>query len=94
MSTCTHSLTTEYEPAPSVFPTLYRHGWTLGFCWLCDCPGRAVSVAAVMIAQSRREPRAPVGAENYIVSRTNLGDVAGLKAALKVVAILNKTSFR
>lgn len=25
---CTHSFTTEYDPAPKVFPVLYLHGWT------------------------------------------------------------------
>lgn len=34
---CTHSFTTEYEPAPSVFPVLYRHGWTFGFWPLGGC---------------------------------------------------------
>jgi hypothetical protein len=28
---CTHSFTTEYDPAPNVFPVLYLHGCT----WAC-----------------------------------------------------------
>src|SRR5215469_12420825 len=31
VSICTHSLTTEHEPAPSVLPVLYLQGWIFGF---------------------------------------------------------------
>lgn len=36
---CTHSFTTEYDPAPSVLPVLYRHG-----C-ICGCGGRPLEAA-------------------------------------------------
>lgn len=55
MSMCTHSLTTEYDPAPSVLPTLYLQGCTV------PCVAGCVAMVAVLWdGMGRRKAKAPL----------------------------------
>lgn len=52
---CTHSFTTEYEPAPNVLPTLYRHGCIWGVWGAAAWAGAVVAMVELPISSQRVE---------------------------------------